>query len=245
MKHPSVPACLQHRSRPTRPTPAPARSSPSRPARLALPLVLALALTACGSTPVVRYHTLVAPAHDPAASSAVPAPFVIEVLPVGIPAQVDQTQLVVREGASGMVLLESERWAAPLGDEFRAALSADLSRRLATQDIAGLARPADKAIFQIRVQVRRFDAWLSRQVQLDADWSLANPTAADSARLTCQGRFEQSAAGGYPELVRAGQLALAALATRIAADVQARAEQRDAGCSGPDAANRRPPAPKP
>ena len=209
-------------------------SRPRRPAALTLPLALALALvmSACGSTPAIRFHTLVAPAPETAAPSTVPAPFVIEILPVGIQAQVDQTQLVVREGASGMVLLENERWAAPLGDEFRTALSAELSRRLATQDIAGLARPADKPIFQVRVQVRRLDAWLGHQVQLDADWSLSNPGATDTARLTCQGRFEQSAAGGYPELVRAGQLAIAALAARIAADVRTRAAQRDAGCSG-------------
>jgi uncharacterized lipoprotein YmbA len=186
-------------------------------------------LTACSSAPV-HYHTLVAPIEQVAATEQ-PAPFLIEVLPVGIPVQLDQPQLVVRQGDSGVAVLDGERWAGPLGDEVRAALSAKLTRRLGTQDIAGLARPSDKQVMRIKLQVRRFDVWPGQRSQLDADWSLGVADEAGNARLACHGQFDAAASGGYPELVQAQQRLIAELAARIAADARAWSLSRHAACS--------------
>lgn len=199
--------------------------------RIALGLTAAiLGLSACSSSAPVHYHTLLAPP-GPAAAAARPAPFLIEVLPVGIPAQVDQAQLVVHEGDGSLAILDKERWAGPLADEIRGSLSAELTRDLGTLDVAGLARPAGKPVLRIKVQVRRFDAWPGQQVELDADWSIGVADASGGARLTCQGRFGQPAAGGYQGLVQAQQRAIAALAARIAADARNWQGARTAGCS--------------
>lgn len=218
----------------------PARSPAGRVPRFAASLTLIAGLiaglAACGSTTTVRYHTLLAPATMDApvagaSGAARSAPFLIEVLPVGIPAQLDQPQLVVRNGDSDLLLPETERWAAPLADEFREALSAELSRRLGTQDVAGLARPSGMPLLRIKVQVRRFDAWLGQRIQLEADWSIAasDPPpgtppsgAADPPRPCCRGRFELAAPGSFPELAQAGQRAVAALAERITIDARHR-----------------------
>ena len=239
-----------------------ARAAAVTPA-FAMAFAAALTLTACASPAPVRFHTLVAPAVPSAAGTgpaagAQPAPFLIDVLPVGIPAQLDQPQLIVRQGDSDILMPESERWAAPLADEFREALSAELSRRLVTRDVAGLARPPGYPVIRIKVQVRRFDAWLGQRVELDADWSL-EPTAdaadtahaantADtagamdaagaatpvrSARLVCGGRFGMPSPGGYPELVRARQQLIARLAARIATEARDRSADPDAGCARP------------
>lgn len=192
-------------------------------------LAAVVGLTACSSAPV-HYHTLLAPIGHVAATGQ-PAPFLIEVLPVGIPVQLDQPQLVVRHGDSGVAVLDGERWAGPLGDEVREALSAKLTRRLATQDIAGLARPSDKQVMRVKLQVRRFDAWPGQRSQLDADWSLGVADEAGNARLTCRGRFDASAPGGYPELVQAEQRLIAELAGRIAEDARAWSLSRNAACS--------------
>ncbi len=177
----------------------------------------ALLLAGCASAPI-RYHTLVAPLDDGAtgatSATSAAAPFLIDVLPVGVPQQLDQPSLAVRQDASVLAMADNERWAAPLPDEIRAALSAQLTRRLGTQDIAGLARPPGRPVLRIKVQVRRLDAWLGRQVQLDADWSLA--FADDNAeRMLCSSRLREAAAGAYPELVGAEQHVLAMLAERI------------------------------
>ncbi len=192
-------------------------------------LAAVVGLTACSSAPV-HYHTLLAPIEQVAAAKQ-PAPFLIEVLPVGIPAQLDQPQLVVRQGDSGVVVLDGERWAGPLGDEVREALSAKLTRHLATQDIAGLARPGDKQVMRIKLQVRRFDIWPGQRSQLDADWSLGLADEAGNARLTCRGQFDAASPGGYPAQVQAQQRLIAELAARIAADARAWSLSRNATCS--------------
>lgn len=53
-------------------------------------------------------------------------------------------------------------WLFGLCDEIRSALSAELTQRLNTQDISGLAQPPDKPVLRIKVQVRRLDNWPGR-----------------------------------------------------------------------------------
>lgn len=181
-------------------------------------LAMALALTGCASDPV-HYHTLSAPATRAAPGPGVP--FAIDLLPVGIPAQLDQQQLVVRQGASGLVVQDGERWSGPFADEIRNALAAQLAASLNTQDVTGLGRSAGQAVLRIQVQVRRFDAWVGDKVSLEVTWRLNFADAEARARLLCSSRFEVPARGGYPEVVQAQQLVLAKLAADIAAGARA------------------------
>jgi len=185
----------------------------------AILLVTTLALGACASAPI-RYHTLVAPPSE-AAFQGQRAPFLIEVLPVGIPEQLNRPQLVVRHGDNGLSVLETERWASMLDDEIRQALSAALTQQLGSKDIAGLTRSAQEPVVRVKLQVRRFDAWLGTKVHLNADWSLAVVGKVKEGGLTCGGQFSLSAPGGYVELVQAQQQAISLLAERIAADARA------------------------
>jgi uncharacterized lipoprotein YmbA len=112
--------------------------------------LLALVVGACSSVPPVRYFTLVPAPSTEAAVAPVAQPFQFELLPVTVPAQVDQPQLVVRQGGQGVAMLQGQRWIAPLGDEVRGALSADLTRDFHAQDVTSL--PAQL----------RFGAWRQR-----------------------------------------------------------------------------------
>ncbi|HWU34701.1 MAG TPA: PqiC family protein [Methylovorus sp.] len=197
--------------------------------RRTLSCLAALVLGACASSPPVHYHTLLAPV-APASVAPANAPFLIEVLPVGIPPQLDQSQLVVRQGPSQVAVVDGERWAGPLADEFRNALSAQLTRRLQTQDVAGLTVPKDKPVLRIKVQVRRLDAWPGQMAQLDADWSLGLAHQPGNPRFLCHGQFQEQAAGGYAELVQAQQRSIAALAERIAAQASTWATSQTAAC---------------
>jgi uncharacterized lipoprotein YmbA len=179
-----------------------------------------LVLGACASSPV-HYHTLL-PVLEKPSSDQVPSRFLIDLLDVGIPAHLDQPQLVVRQGSTGIVALDGERWAGPLNEELRNALSAELVYRLKTQDISGLATPARKPVLRLKVQIRRLDAWLDHEVRLDADWALGftDEAGVRSVRLVCSGQFETPTPGGYPELVLGQQRLIAALAERISADAR-------------------------
>lgn len=186
-------------------------------------------LAAC-STTQVHYHTLLAPAEAEARSEK-DSPFLIELLPVGIPVQLDQAQLLVRQGNSSVEVLDSERWAGPLGDEIRAAVDARLAHHLGAQNVAGLARSAGKPLLRVKLQVRRLDAWLGQSTQLEADWSIGIADEAGNARLNCRGLFNAPAAGSYMQLVQAQQRLIDQLASRIADDARAWAHTRSSPCS--------------
>ncbi|ATA23376.1 hypothetical protein BIY26_08325 [Brenneria goodwinii] len=179
------------------------------------PLVISvmLSLAAC-SSPQVRYHTLVSP--TPLSGPATPAPFVIEMLPVGVPAQLDRQNVVLRGGDSSVTVLDNDRWLSPLSDELQTALSTQITQRLGTQDVSGLAREEDKPVVRILVQIRRFDSWPGHAAILEATWSLSTRRAGQRSRIVCSSQFTQNAAGDYTQLFTAWQDLLARMAIQIA-----------------------------
>lgn len=174
----------------------------------------AAALAACASAPM-HYYTLVPAADSTQTDAAVPpARFQFELLPVGIPAQNDVPQLVVRQGDQAVVMLEGERWIAPLADEVRSALSVDLSRRLNAQDI-GSGLPVDgKPVVRIKVDVRRFDSSPGHYALVEATWSV-RPLKGDTV-LTCSSHISENVGQGYDGLVAGHQQAMSELAGQIA-----------------------------
>lgn len=189
-----------------------------------------LLLAACASAPL-HYYTLVAPADESAGGLVAPAapslPF--ELLPVGVPAQVDQPQLVVREGGQGVALLGGERWIAPLGDEVRSALSADLARELHSADVSGLPGN-DKPLLRIKLDVRRFDSAPGSYALIEAAWSVRLLHGARPATLACTSRVNEAVGPGYPALVQGHQRAIARLAAQIATAARALGEGQAPAC---------------
>ncbi|BFI95677.1 MAG: PqiC family protein [Rhodanobacter sp.] len=173
----------------------------------------ALGLAGCASAPV-HYYTLVTPAAAGGHDAAAPYPF--ELSPVDVPARVDVPQLVVRTGGQGMQLLDGQRWIAPLGDEIRGALSADLVDALGVPDMSGL--PGDgRPRLRITVDVRRFESMPGQRALIEAAWSLR--LAGGSGRqdaLSCVSTASTPVGAGYDALVAGHQQALASLAARIA-----------------------------
>lgn len=195
--------------------------------RFPLAVAFALALAACASAPV-HYYSLIAPATTQAVTDTQTAPFQFELLPVGIPAQADQPQLVIRQGGQGVVPLDSERWIAPLAQELRGALSADLAQAMRTQDATGLS--GGKPRLRIKVDLRRFDSAPGDYALIDAAWSLR--LLQGDASLACTSQVREPVGPGYDALVEGHQRALARLAGEIAQ------------VAGPVAAGRSPACPR-
>lgn len=175
-------------------------------------MLLGLLLAGCASTPL-HYYTLVAPAAAPGQAGETSLPF--ELLPVGIPAQVDQPQLVVREGAQGVAMLGNERWIAPLNDELRSALSADLARELHSQDISGLP-DNDQPSLRIKLDVRRFDSQPGGYALIEGAWNVRLLRGGQSASLACTSQVREPVGPGISALVQGHQRAIAQLAAQIA-----------------------------
>ena len=199
--------------------------------------VSAVVLAACASAPL-HYYTLVAP--DVAAAPAADAQVVksralpFEVLPVGVPAQVDQPQLVVRDGAQQVLLLNGERWIAPLSDELRSALAADLAGDLHSENATGLPETAQPRL-RIKLDVRDFDSWPGSYALLAGTWSVRvlNATEVQSRHpisLTCSSMVRESVGDGYAALVQGHQRAIAALSAQIAGVSRALSAGQPAAC---------------
>lgn len=186
--------------------------------------VLAALISACSSVPT-RYYTLMAPAPATAAMGE-SASFAIDVLPVGIPAQVDQPQLVVRTGPGSVAVLDNEHWIAPLADEIRAALADDLVRALGASDARGESRIAGRTVYRIRFDVRRFESVPADHALIESDWSvLRNGQRVASCSSSARGAVD----AGYESLVEGQQRALARIAGQIATVVR----RAEAGASAP------------
>ena len=172
--------------------------------RLALWGGVLLILGGCASEPV-NFHTLV-PAHP--AQPAGPAPAMeIRLEQVTVPPQVDRTQLVIRQGRSGLRVLETDWWGAPLGDEVHSALTDQLS-----SPPTGTTTRQPTA--SLRVAVQRFDSVLGEYALLDVKWQLKPESP--GAETRCHTVLKTPAGDTLETLVNAHQNNLSALAALIA-----------------------------
>jgi len=170
-------------------------------------------LAGCTS-PRVRYHTLVSP--DAVTTPISPANFVIEVLPVGVPAQLDTQQVVIRQSDSRVAVLDNDRWLSPLGDELQTALSSRMTQRLNTVDVAGLARDNSQPVVRILVQIRRFDSWPGKAISLDANWSLSTIAGDKRRRLVCKSQLSQKISTDSTQMFSAWQTLMDRMANKVA-----------------------------
>ena len=193
-----------------------------------LALFAALGLTACTSAPT-HYYTLV-PASD-AGHLRAAAGFQFVMRPVRIPVQVDQPQVVVRESSGSLAILETERWSAPLADEFHDALGSEMERKLGVRDLAGLPKAPNLPIISLQTDVRRFDSVPGHYALVDVVWSLSRTQQGDARRsLTCSSVIRQPAGAGIPQVVMAHQQAIDQLASIIAGTVQRFAQGTAVAC---------------
>ncbi|HEU4622704.1 MAG TPA: PqiC family protein [Burkholderiaceae bacterium] len=194
------------------------RSSP--PGAVLAALFIASALPACTAPHVpTRFHALTSAAGDGASEPSRPARF-ISIEPITIPAQVDQPQFIVRQGDGSLVMLEHERWIAPLAEEIHLALAQSLQKRLGAIDVSRLGVVREEAT-RIRVDVKRLDAEYGRRVYLDASWALTPAVAQASVQTTvCGVSLRQDVGGGYPAIAAGYRALIDQLAARIAATLE-------------------------
>ena len=168
-------------------------------------------LTGCASAKV-GYYTLVPP-QGPVQMSQARASYYIQVLPVSIPAQVDQSQIVIRRGDGGADVEDLARWTGSPGDQIRQAVSVELTSRLGTRDVTGMSMPAGAKVAKVRINVQRFEFWRDDHVLLDATWQIIR---GEHSGKVCRRAFEVPALKGNEELVNAAQIAIIRLAEGIA-----------------------------
>ena len=185
-------------------------------------LAALLILAACSSPAPPRFHSLMPAAPGVRAAPGVAAAW--QLMPVGIPAQVDQPQFVVRRADDTFAVLEQERWIAPLNEEIRAALSEHLT---ATLGAPGATPAAGRKDWRIAVDVQRFDSTPGR-TSLVAQWALL--AGGDTPALRCRSVHEQTVGAGIPALAAGHRQAVAQLSAAIAVALAAIDAGRAAAC---------------
>ncbi len=191
-----------------------------------------LGLVACSSAPV-HYYTL-QPAVLPVAAGAAraAAPFQLEVMPVGMPAQVDQSELVIRQNNGRLAILDNDRWSAALGDEFQLALSGQLEQALGVRDLHGLPLAPEQPVLQLRADVRRFESVPGYYALVDMVWSLKLQGPDHKERvLNCGSQVRQTTGPvDLASLVQAHQQVIARRAMAMAGAARRWAADPAAGC---------------
>ena len=173
------------------------------PLKVTLIAVLSL-LAACRSDPI-QFHTLT-PAQL-SGNSRTTADIQIESLTV--PPQVDRPQIVVRQGNTGMAILETQWWGASLVDELRSALLDQMVNSNPQRKIS------------VRLEVQRFDSIPGQYGLIDVKWRLRT---GDTALLPCRSTLQTPSGPSIDELVAAQQnnvKRLAALISKAATSTQA------------------------
>ena len=198
------------------------------------PLVLTgcALVAACASTAPDRFHSLSAselPA--PAAAANGGERIVVDVAPVGVPPLVDAPEWVLRGPDDSLVVLEHERWAAPLRDELRSAVTERLVARWNVSDAHLLPLPA-AAVWRVRVDLQRFETVPGREVRIDGVWSLLRPQPANSAMVCRITLAESVAETGIHALAAAHRRNVARLADQIGQALQTSQRGQTAACPG-------------
>ena len=190
----------------------------ARRASLVLSLVAALALGGCSAMPSTRFHSLMPADVAPRAAGAASRPAAalsIVLEPVRVPPQVDQPQWVVRLADDSLAVLEQERWASALPDEFRAALLEELIVGHGAIDARTQPAPATPP-WRIAIDVRRFDSVPGREARIEGSWLIQGSGASRAAASRCEWLLREPASGSMNALAAAHRRAIARLADAVA-----------------------------
>jgi uncharacterized lipoprotein YmbA len=190
--------------------------------RACWPIALGALLCACSARAPLRFYTLEAVAAPSRVAGSGATPEVpVRLQSVRVPAALDRPELVTRHGPYRVLVSEQERWAGPLEEQIRRALSEDLAARLPEHLLADPYEPAtDAARRLLSVSIIEFLADESCAVSLSARWTLRGPddrSRSGSESVTQPGR--NPCAGAVPAAMSA---ALGALADQLAMRIEER-----------------------
>ena len=170
-------------------------------------------LTACAS-PATRFYTLGTDAEPAIAANTTSPALRIDVRPVNVPAAVARSQLVVQVTPAQVRVLEDDRWSSALPDEIRYALAARVSQQAGASARSAVSRGEEVPVYQVGVDVQRFESWPGSHVLVDAVWRVSR--SAGQKTLTCHSTVSEPVSGGYQAIVDGHRRAIDAIAAQIA-----------------------------
>jgi len=180
-------------------------------------------LTACSTTPAVRYYTLNPfSGMQPDISHAVSGDtLAIGVGPVEFPKFLDRPQIVSRKSQHRIAVSEFHRWAGSFSEDFLRVLAKNISMLL----------PADRVVaypwtdpfsptYRIQLIVEQFDGRFGGNVVLKVTWSVWNQKDTNQA-IFKHTRIQEPVSGDdYDALVAAQSRAIGTLSRAIVYEIE-------------------------
>lgn len=191
-------------------------AAPSR-SILLLSLSLTVLLTACGSSPTVKFYTL-SPGSPTTQTGNTDLSLAIG--PVEFPRSLARSQIVTRVGSTQMDVDEYNVWSAPLETQFLQVLGDNLGSELGTHQIAVYPKEAAFPVkYRLLMDVLQFDGVKGDSVTLRARWTIlqADGSAVSSGLFN---KTQVARGDGYDGLVAAHSALIANLAKTLATELR-------------------------
>ena len=150
------------------------------------------------------------------------APTIHVRLQVTIPSMADRNEMVLHTSRNGIVILDHERWAAPLADQVAQTLARDIEGKRSDIFVGdrGFDRAAAPAV-TIKVDIVRMSAQRGGRASIEAHWRIVDSSA--GVDELGSGSFEAPVTRDDSAAVaQAYSQALSDLAERLAAEVRRR-----------------------
>jgi hypothetical protein len=153
-------------------------------------LVVTALLPGCGSfdpkPDPTRFFTLsplLQPELDGAKTPGAVSNVSFGVGPVTLPGYLDREEIVVRIAQNRLRLLEYDRWAEPLEENIARVISQNIAHFVRAERIHGYPWPVDRRpVYQVEIDVLRFEADAEHQAQLSTRWLVRNTSRKDRIR---------------------------------------------------------------
>jgi uncharacterized lipoprotein YmbA len=103
--------------------------------------------------------------------------------PISLPGYLDRQEIVTRIAQNQIHLSENDRWAEPLEESFTRVVSQNIANILSADRVNAYPWPIDKKpLYQIEIEVLRFETNTAQEAQLAARWAVRNTGKKDSIR---------------------------------------------------------------
>jgi uncharacterized protein len=179
---------------------------------------LAAVLCACTSSrPADQFYVL--SALPPGPGEARPTTATLVAVKVTLPSSVDRSEMILNTSADAVVIMEHQRWAAPLSELMTQALAQDIERRRG--DLLVSARSIERTgnpVVRVNADVTQMSVRRGDRASVEAHWRIADPRVGTEQ----VGSAVFSAAVGqddYAAVARALSECVALLADRLAGQI--------------------------
>lgn len=143
--------------------------------RYFLVTLVGISLSACTSTPAVRFYILESLSQTAPSHIEISRQRSIGIGPLTVPAILERKQIVTRLPGNAVQIAESRQWASPLQDNLLQALTRNLSSLQSGNIVRAYPWSVHGTVdLQVIVDIIRFDTTLGESVNLEANWTIKN-----------------------------------------------------------------------